>query len=335
MLEKPNLPDGKITACLHQHYSLVIAQVQFLPLGYDSSAWVYRVESTTGDAYFLKVRRGELYPPAFLIPPYLISHGIPQAVAPLPTINQGYWADLEDFHLILYPFIEGDSGLRLGMSEEQWRVYGTCIKRLHSTRLPSELAEQIPRETFVSTWLPKFRALHQEVMVNEYTDPLKRELAAFWRGKRREIEAICNRVDELSQTLPRDAGEFVLCHADIHTGNVLLDRQGGLHIVDWDQPLLAPKERDLMFIGAGVAEIATPAQVNAFYQGYGEAAINSALLAYYRYEWAVQDMGDFSARVFLWDMGEETRRDAVECFCSLFEPGRIVETAYRADRQER
>jgi hypothetical protein len=91
-----------------------------------------------------------------------------------------------------------------------------------------------------------------------------------------------------------------------------------------------------MFIGGGIAELATSAQVEAFYRGYGAVEINWATLAYYRYEWAVQDMGDFSARVFLWeDIGEATKREAIDFFYSLFEPGRVIETAYQADGRGR
>jgi len=35
MLEKPDLPDEQLIACLQRDYSLQIAQVDFLPLGND------------------------------------------------------------------------------------------------------------------------------------------------------------------------------------------------------------------------------------------------------------------------------------------------------------
>jgi len=42
---------------------------------------------------------------------------------------------------------------------------------------------------------------------------------------------------------------------DIHLWNLLIDdRTGALHVVDWDTLIFAPKERDLMFIGAGLAD---------------------------------------------------------------------------------
>ena len=45
---------------------------------------------------------------------------------------------------------------------------------------------------------------------------------------------------------------LVLCHADLHAWNVLLDTDRQLWLVDWDETILAPKERDLMFVVGGI-----------------------------------------------------------------------------------
>jgi spectinomycin phosphotransferase len=48
----------------------------------------------------------------------------------------------------------------------------------------------------------------------------------------------------------------VLCHADLHTWNVLVDGDGRLWLVDWDEAILAPRERDLMFLVGGIVDLA-------------------------------------------------------------------------------
>lgn len=124
--------------------------------------------------------------------------------------------------------------------------------------------------------------------------------------------------------------KMVLCHADIHTANVLIDAEGQLFIVDWDETILAPKERDLMFVVGGGVVGATAEE--RFFRGYGTTAIDPVTLAYYRYEWVVQEIGDFGARVFLTpELGEETQRDAVRGFRDLFRPGDVVQAAYDSD----
>ena len=62
--------------------------------------------------------------------------------------------------------------------------------------------------------------------------------------------------------------EFALCHADIHTANILITPEQDMVIVDWDDTLLAPKERDLMFVLGGDAF--QTREVRLFLEGYGK-----------------------------------------------------------------
>jgi spectinomycin phosphotransferase len=93
--------------------------------------------------------------------------------------------------------------------------------------------------------------------------------------------------------------------------------------------MLAPKERDLMFIRDGVT-IQTHTEA-CFFAGYGDVTIDPVALAYYRYEWVVQEFGDYGERVFLAESGGETKADSVRGFRQLFDPGDVVEVAYAAD----
>ena len=58
MLDKPDIPDEKIIACLQVEYRLRIVQVAFLPLGSDSSTAVYRAVADDQTPYFCKLKRG-------------------------------------------------------------------------------------------------------------------------------------------------------------------------------------------------------------------------------------------------------------------------------------
>lgn len=88
----------------------------------------------------------------------------------------------------------------------------------------------------------------ERVGSDAYDDPVALELAAFLRRRRAESLDLVQRAEWLAESLAAEPLEFVLCHADIHASNILVDGRDALYIVDWDGPLLAPKERDLMFI---------------------------------------------------------------------------------------
>jgi spectinomycin phosphotransferase len=195
--------------------------------------------------------------------------------------------------------------------------------------MPDELLALMHQEKFELNpqWLRVIQQLQDTVQTAVFDDPFARELANFWKEKHTEIGAIVDRAKVLGNSLQNKHLTRMLCHADIHTANILVDETGQLHIVDWDQPVIAPKERDLMFAIEGTAE-----EVAAFFQGYGTAQIDPVVLAYYRYEWVVQELGDFGERVFFAeDGGEETKRDSVRGFRQLFDAGDVVEAARSAD----
>ena len=110
MLEKPDLLDDKIIACLQADYGLRVATIAFLPLGADLNTAVYRVTGDDGTSYFLKLRSGLFDETSVALPKFLSDQGIAQVIAPLATSTGQLWANLDAFKVILYPFIEGRNG---------------------------------------------------------------------------------------------------------------------------------------------------------------------------------------------------------------------------------
>ena len=102
--------------------------------------------------------------------------------------------------------------------------------------------------------------------------------------------------------------------------------------MDWDEAVLAPRERDLMFVVGGIGHgLVGPADTERFFQGYGQTSVDPDLLAYYRCAWAVQDVAAYGEQALLTpDVGHETRCAAVAGFKDLFEPGNIVGLALEA-----
>jgi spectinomycin phosphotransferase len=286
------------------------------------------VDDTT---YFLKVRRRVTNKPILFVPRYLHDQGLAQVIAPLRTNTQTLWTEVDGYALILYPFVAGTTGMDHGMALSQWIAYGAILRQIHATSLPPDLAQLMQRETFVPAGAGLARDLEAHIGGQTFADPAAQTLATFWHERRDEIHTLVERAEELGRRLAQRAPQFVLCHADIHTANVLLDADGQVWIVDWDETVLAPKERDLMFVvGSGISDrLVGPRDEELFFRGYGATTLDPLALAYYRYAWAVGDIGAFSAQVFFRpDLGQITRRTAVDLFMSLFLPGQIVALAF-------
>jgi len=52
MLEKPDIPDAEIIACLQEAYDLDVGQIVFLPLGADRHTAVYRAVADDRVLYY-------------------------------------------------------------------------------------------------------------------------------------------------------------------------------------------------------------------------------------------------------------------------------------------
>ena len=334
MREPLKLEEQAIVAALQTQYGLSVSSLSFLPLGSDSASAAYRVDADDAATYFLKVRTAEGFSVASLaVPHYLYGQGVTNIVAPLPAIAQTLWVSVDGFALSLYPFIHGGIGAHVGLTKQQWRTMGAMTKRIHASQLTPELLQIVRREAYVPSRRDVLTRVASAIAQRDLADPVQRELGAFWHSRQEEIRTLVDRADTLGRRLRQASLPPVLCHADLHTWNVLLDEAQRLWLVDWDETVLAPQERDLMFVVGGIGrDLVGPEETSCFFQGYGKTALDPQALVYYRYAWAVQDMGAYGERIlFAPDLGEETRRDALHSIMGLFEPGNIAAIAFASD----
>ena len=329
MLEKPDIPDKHIISHLQDEYEISADELNFLPSG-DLNAAVYRVITDNGATYFLKLRKGfdEI---AVTVPLFLKSQGIEAVIIPCETKSKRHWVDFGDYKIILYPFVEGKNGFEMELSDKHRRILGAELKRIHTTKIPPELKRLIPQETYSPHWREIIRSL-QQVENNFFHDSIVARLAEFIKSKQNEINHLVERAEGLASELQAKSLELVLCHSDIHGRNILITENDKLYVVDWDDPILAPKERDLMFIGGGIDEIwKTEREEAVFYEGYDKTDINLSALAYYRYERIIQDLADYGEEVLLSDKGVANREQFYKYFTINFEPGVRLEIAKKTD----
>jgi spectinomycin phosphotransferase len=332
MLTRPDISDDTIIACLHDSFGLHISQVTFLPLGWVNNA-AYRVIADNDTPYFLKLRRDHFNEIAVAVPAFLHAQGIRQVMAPIATATHTLWVHAHDFDWVLYPYFAGKTGFEAALSKPQWIALGQAMNAVHATALPAAWVERVPQEDYSPVWRNVVKAFHQRVQQERYDDPTAASLAALWMTKRDEIQRIVERAEQLAQVLQDRGAKLAVCHADLHGNNVLVGADDELAIVDWDAPILAPKERDLMFIGGGVGGIwNTDQEARWFYQGYGQTEIDLVALAYYRYERIVEDIAEFSERVFGMQGSVQDRRRGLRLI-EQFAPNNVVEIASRSYQQ--
>jgi spectinomycin phosphotransferase len=334
MLERPDLPDARIAACLQASYALSTRTITFLPLGADQHTAVYRVVAGDQTSYFVKLRSGPYDETAVALPRFLSDQGIRQIIAPLRTQTGELWADLDPFKLILYPFVAGHNGYEVDMSARNWRGFGSALKRIHSTPLPPGLRREIRREQYAPRWRETVRAFLAREEDEPAVDSIAAQLAAFLKAKRNEVEDLVERAGRLAASLQARTPDYVLCHSDLHAGNILIDADGAFYIVDWDDPILAPKERDLMYAGGaqGFRGHSPEEEETLFYQGYCSTEVDRRALAYYRYERIIEDLAIYCQQLLVTDAGGQDREQSLKYLKSNFLPHGTIEIAYTSDK---
>ena len=327
MLEKPDIPEERIISRVQEAYDLRVGMLEFLPIGADSRTVVYRVTTHDGISYFLKLRKN--FNQVIVLAPLLLEKlGVQEILVPFKTISGQHWADFDEYRLILYPFIEGKDGFEREPTGQHKRILGSALKRIHTAQIPADLKELIRKETFSPEWREEMRSFLKQVKSKTFDDPTADRLAKFIKTKQNEIFLLIERAEQLAFQLQSNPLEPVLCHSDIHGGNILIADTEELYIVDWDDPILAPKERDLMFIGGGIDEIwKSEREIALFYEGYGRVDINRAALAYYRYERVIEDLAVICEQLLLTDEGGADRERSLGWFTSNFEPGQTIAIA--------
>ncbi|MEU8165871.1 aminoglycoside phosphotransferase family protein [Micromonospora sp. NPDC049004] len=319
MFDKPRVDQRLLAAEVAAAWAVDVTDLVFLPVGLDESAWAYRVDTATGERYFLKMRRGEFTEAAVLLPRFLRAQGVRQVVAPIDLPEGGAGRGFGHYQLLLYPFHDGGSLWDRGLTDRQWVEYGEFLGRLHAVRPSADLAGVLPVETYRSNAGERLRVLGKQAAASE-------ALGAFWDRYGAALHRLSATVDELASRVTH--AHHVICHADIHPGNLLADGDGPLHVVDWDAPILAPRERDLMFV---YSQDFGDHPVNAhraelFRRGYGPLEPDQTMLSYYRAERQLDDVAAFLSSILSRHSSPESQANDRHWLTRIAET--VAETTY-------
>jgi spectinomycin phosphotransferase len=319
VFDRPALSDSSIAEAIRTAYGTPVRRVSYLGLGHDQNGWTFRADLESGDALFLKVRH-KMDRARLAACRFLFESGIEAIVAPRATVSGELSTQVEHMRLIAYPFVDARPAVEVGLTDEQWMTYGALVGAIHRTPLPPEIESALPHETFRPGTIAGIGRVDSRL---EGANP---EFVAFWREHRREIQTIVDRTGTLAAllqaTLAADgATDFVPCHGDIHTHNLLVDARGELRVVDWDEMLMAPRERDLMFLlGSPIGLPRGEHEMAQFSAGYGPMDVDPDRLAYYHAEWAIQDIAAYADETLSEVAGRESRAAAFAIFRSIFDP---------------
>jgi len=305
-----SLPSDGLLNILRQQYGLEVESLEFLPTEW--TAYCYRVHCVGGQEYFLKLtRRGGFVPyaasdPGFYLPltAALQRCGIlPHIAYPIPACDGRFLWTSGDDQLILFNYIHGRTVGFGDLFEEILPRLAVLLGILHrgvsQVRLDYVFQEQfaLPFEADL------LRSLSELRTVSATDSQGKRDLRALLLPRVPEILDLLKRLKELQAYAQAARKPQVFCHTDLHGGNLMLDEQDNLYILDWEGALLAPPEQDLFF----------HAWKDDFWQNFlpayegqfGPVRLDSAIFGFYFYRRNLEDLTDWVVRILRYNTQDE------------------------------
>ncbi|MHB8299500.1 MAG: phosphotransferase [Dermatophilaceae bacterium] len=270
---------------------------------------------------------------------HLAEHGVAGVMHPLIGRHGRPWSDRERRRLSVVPWVSEARALEGEMSPAHWRSYGALLAEVHATSVTDALATSLPREDHTHDQVASTaRTLDSSLRLTaedpaaagRTVDGLVRALAQEWCAAGNRVSTLLDQADRLGRDLHTGKSPNVVCHGDPHLGNVPIGQDERVWLIDWDDAVLAPRERDLMFILGGVLAFApvTRQQQSWFFEGYGSTDIDPIRLAYYRCARALEDLAYPAAQIVdVHRFTDRERSDALSIVRGVLSPTGLVNLA--------
>jgi spectinomycin phosphotransferase len=293
------------------------------------AADLWRAAASDGTAYAVKLSGGGT-PAGDLVTSHLAASGIDGVLAPLRTRAGRLAADRLGRRLTVTPWAAGEPALDADLTPGHWRAFGTLLGATHRADVTGDLAAALPWDELSHDAIAEqVRATIARLAVPPADETADAVRQAWWDATDR-IAALSHHATLLSGALRPITHEHVVCHGDPHVGNLLVGQNGEVWLVDWDDAVLAPWERDLMFVLGGVLAFAPVGDDDrtAFFAGYGDATIDPRLVAYYLCTRALDDVSGWAAQAA--DPQDVDRDRALDIVRGILSPPGLVDIALSA-----
>ena len=326
---------------VRQDFAVEIVSLTAVEHGADEASLLWRGVGAGGATYAVKLSGGGT-PAGLIVSAHLADHGVAGVIRPLTGRHGRPWSDREGRRLSVVPWISETRALEGEMCPAHWRSYGALLAKVHATAVTDGLAMSLPRvdhthDRGAATARgldSSLRLTAEDIAAGRTVDVTVRALAQEWCAAANRVSTLVDQADRLGRILQTRESSSVVCHGDPHLGNVLIGQDERVWLIDWDDTVLAPRERDLMFVlGGGVLAFApvTRQQQFWFFEGYGSTDIDPIRLAYYRCARALEDLAYPAAQIVnVHRFTDRERSDALSIVRGVLSPTGLVNLALAA-----
>ena len=297
---------------LHALFGVRANAIEALPFGEEGES--YRVRTRDGRDFHLKsvpaiqpdaqdsLRRGFYLQLMTSLRERGVLARVPRIV---PARDGSSWVPVGDALVVLSEWIDGPPVHPLGLLPQQVRLpLARTLGALHAGTPRLDL-RAAPVEDFDIS----FEAGLRDSLQADLPRPVRDLIGPHPERIEEELTNLL-RVRDAAATL---GAPHVLCHTDVHGGNLIMDPAGSLWLLDWADARLAPCEQDL----AGATNLHVPrAEFGAFIGAYrtargADVTLHAELFEFYYRRRCLEDLEAF-LRTLRIGRGEVTDRHDLE-----------------------
>lgn len=196
-------------------------------------------------------------------------HGVTHIPAPVPTLDGRLSIPYDNRLLALFSHVNGQQSFDFPLAP-----YAHLLAQCHA--YPCSAA--LPRETFVVSFKDELLQNLERAWSGRFDNPHQQALHTWSLARRSTVQRDLALLDATAEALQAAKLPYVLTHGDA-PGNVLVNGDQ-IALVDWDDVLLAPRERDIWFHRYDAAFMAL---YRAHAPGYEPDPVVCRYYLYYRY----------------------------------------------------
>jgi len=198
---------------------------------------------------------------------------------------------IRDFQIALFDWISGRTAEEHKLTDTQLERLGELLAKIHQSK--TIIGEYPVRENFTIPFKNRFLAICDSMSKisgnsTKYRTRLKLFLGPHGQEFMQELETL----EKLQRKVKTKNLEYVNCHGEPSPGNILSSDNGEIHLLDWDDPIFAPKEKDLLFFKDNVEPVM---------KGYSvfskDNIIDQDVLEFYGHTWNLGEIAYYGGRL--------------------------------------
>lgn len=229
---------SRLSAFIKQEYGIIAESITPARRGYYGETWQL---NTYDKKYFIKIVslkfHKPLYERSFPVLDYLCEQGVDFISKIVKPLQPKLYTNFEGATVGVFEWIDGDNVQNETSKIREYQM----LSKIYAA---SKQSFDIPHESFSNEKAELF--FHQwQTLESMPQDNTTIAILSLFEQNRIKFEQRAERLLKFSELCKTDTSHFYITHGD--AGGNVIKNDDNFYIVDWDDPVYAPPERDAWF----------------------------------------------------------------------------------------